>query len=79
MKQINQNIEETLRSLLEKFAKIEKADEFIPILEDSFKEVSFEIDQKYIILINSLWDKNIYAQFRARAPVIKHVIFLLKS
>lgn len=69
-------LEEALKTISEKIAKLDKPEEIIPILDEFFLEVSFDVDQKYILLINSIWDKNIYANFRSKGPIIKHVYYL---
>jgi len=66
-------LEEALKSISEKISKLENVEEITPILNDYFNENVFDVDQKYIILVNSLWDKNIYGHFRTKAPIIKHV------
>jgi len=73
-KETIKKIKECIKQLAEKVASLESNDDKVKAFDECFKENNVEVDQKYLILINVLFDKNIYAEFRAKGPVIKHFI-----
>jgi translation initiation factor 2 beta subunit (eIF-2beta)/eIF-5 len=74
--QIDKETSLKIRQSAQKIGKLfdNTIDDVIPQIEGIIKENNFEMLVKYFVLINGIFDKNIYSQLKSRLPIIKNFL-----
>lgn len=76
-KVIDKETKTKMRQAMEKITKIFEYTTEIEALklnvDKVFDEFKFDTDIKFFVLINGIFDKNIYSQLKSKIPIIKYV------